>query len=258
MSTGDSSGPPRQIWKSAASRPASSSSSRRRPIERSADSNVCDMPIQPSPWRAARRSAASLSPPTRIGGHGSCTHLGTNTAPSKSKNSPWWSTVVLGPQLLAHLDRLVDAAAPGREVELGRDPLLLEPARTDPELEAAARDDVEGLDGARRDERVAQPEVVDVRAQPDALRPARQVRQVREGVEDRRVGRNRRVRLARVRGAAHLRREDQVLGKPHRLEPEPLGLERAVDEERRVEPAECDPELHGAPQECVRLGRSGA
>jgi len=42
--------------------------------------------------RAARRSAGSLSPPTRIGGHGSCTHLGTNTAPPKSKNSPWWST----------------------------------------------------------------------------------------------------------------------------------------------------------------------
>ena len=91
--------------------PSASSSSRRRPIERSADSNVCDMPIQPSPRRAARRSAASLSPPTRIGGHGCCTHLGTNTAPSKSKNSPWWSTVVLGPELLAHLDRLVDAAA---------------------------------------------------------------------------------------------------------------------------------------------------
>ena len=168
---------------------------------------VWPMPIQPSPRRAARRSAASLSPPTRIGGHGCCTGFGSNTTSSKSKNSPWCVDLGLGPQPLADLDRLVDPPAAGREVEPGRDPLLLEPARADAELEPAARDDVERLharaprrtDGAGRGCRRA------CRAGRARCR-AGEEREVRERVEDRRGRRHRRVLLARVRRAAHRRR----------------------------------------------------
>ena len=52
-------------------------------------------------------------------------------------------------------------------------PLLLEPAGADAELDAPARDDVERLHRARRDERVAQPEVVHVRAEAHVARSGR-------------------------------------------------------------------------------------
>ena len=118
----------------------------------------------------------------------------------------------LGPQPPAHLDRLVDAAPSAREVELGGDPLLFEPARADAELDPAARDDVERLHGARRDERMPQPDVVDVRAEPHPLGAAGEEREVRERVEDRRLGRHRRMGLARMRRPAHRRGEHEVLG----------------------------------------------
>src|SRR3954469_1876874 len=37
-----------------------------------------------------------------------------------------------------------------------------------------------------------------------------------------------------------------MLGQPHRLEAQPFCLVDDVDEERRVQPTECDPELQGA------------
>src|SRR5437763_15404315 len=55
----------------------------------------------------------------------------------------------LGPEPLAHLDRLVDAPASRREVEADRPPLLLEPAGADPELDPSTGQDVERLHGAR-------------------------------------------------------------------------------------------------------------
>src|SRR5215207_6165734 len=85
-------GPPRQIWNGVSSRPYSRRSPCKRSICPAADSNVWPMPIQPSPTRAARRSAAPLSPPTRIGGHGFCTGLGSNATASKRKNSPSCAT----------------------------------------------------------------------------------------------------------------------------------------------------------------------
>ena len=103
------------------------------------------------------------------------------------------------------------------------------------------RDDVERLHAAGRDERMAQAEVVDVRAEPERSVPRREEREVGERVEHRRVGGTGGCVLARVRRAAHLRREHEVLGQPDRLVAEPLGLERRVEVEVRVERAERDP-----------------
>jgi hypothetical protein len=89
-----------------------------------------------------------------------------------------------GPETLADVERLVDAAPARVEVEPGREPLLLEPAGADAELEPSAGDDVDRLHAARGDERMAQPEVVDVRAEPDAFGAAGEVGEVGEGVED--------------------------------------------------------------------------
>ena len=44
---------------------------------------------QPSASRAARRSAKTDRPPTKTGGCGRCTGLGSNTMSAKSTNSPW-------------------------------------------------------------------------------------------------------------------------------------------------------------------------
>ena len=52
--------------------------------------------------------------------------------------------------------------------------------------------------------------------------------------------------LSRVRGAAHLGGEHQMLGEPHGLVAEPVRGEGALDEERRVEATERDTELHGS------------
>ena len=83
---------------------------------------------------------------------------------------------------------------------------------------------------------------------PSRMRSVRagEEREVRERVEDRR-GR------AGPAGASSpgcgerliVRREHEVLGQPHRLVAEPLGRERRVDVEVRVERAERDAELHG-------------
>ena len=159
------------------------------------------MPIQPSPSRAARRSAAFDSPPTRIGGHGFCTGFGSNTTSSKEKNSPWCEIVS---SVHSRLQTSIASSTRRPRVaksSCGRDPLLLEPRRADPELEPAVRQEVDGLRAARRRERMPQPDVVDVRAEPHALGAAREEPEVRERVVDRRVGRDRRVLLTRVRRA---------------------------------------------------------
>ena len=72
-------------------------------------------------------------------------------------------------------------------------------------------------------------------------------REVRERVVHRRVGRDRRMVLTRIRRARHRAREHEVLGQPDRLVAEAFGRERGVEVEVRVERAERDAELHGAP-----------
>ena len=80
---------------------------------------------------------------------------------------------VLRPEATADVDGLVDPTAAGVEVEAGDLPLLLQPAGADAELDPTARDHVERGDGARGDERVAQPDVVDVGAEAHVLRGRR-------------------------------------------------------------------------------------
>src|SRR5205823_3026618 len=89
----------------------------------------------------------------------------------------------VGPEQLADRDGLVDPTAARREVELGRRPFLFEPRRADTEQKAAARQQVHGLDSTRRGERVAKPDVEDVRTEPDAFGERRKVGEVREGLE---------------------------------------------------------------------------
>ena len=203
------------------------------------------MPIQPSPARAARRSAAPLSPPTRIGGHGCCTGLGSNATASKWKNSPWCAT---SGSVQSRLHTSIASSTRRPRVSKSSSdgaPLLLEPARADAELDAPARHDVERLHGARRDERVAQPEVVDVGAEPQVVGFGRRGSR---GTRTRRTPAS----SAAPAGAsspgcgerliAHGKHE--VLGQPHRLVAEALGLVGGVEVEVRVERAERDPELH--------------
>jgi len=82
------------------------------------------------------------------------------------------------------------------------------------ELRFAAR-----LHGPRRDERVAQPEVVHVRAEPHVARPAAEEAEVRERVEDGRRGRDRRGVLTPGRGTT-------PLPPPHPGGPAPTGRGR--------------------------------
>ena len=128
-------------------------------------------PCRSSRRRRGPRAAARprSRPPTRIGGHGCCTGLGSNATASNRKNSPSCATSGSVHSRL-HTSSASSTRRPRvSEVELGRVPLLLEPAGADAELEPPAGDDVEGLHGARRDERMAQPEVVHVGAEPHAL-----------------------------------------------------------------------------------------
>ena len=119
--TASSTAPPITIWKSGseagrcrARRESASSVA----ICAAADSNVWPMPSQPSPRRAARRSAAFDSPPTRIGGRGSLHRLRLEHHLVEREELAVVRDRRLGEEQLAHLDRLVDAAATGREVEL--------------------------------------------------------------------------------------------------------------------------------------------
>ncbi len=104
---------------------------------------------------------------------------------------------------------------------------------------------VERGDRARGDERVAQPDVVDVGAEAHVLRGRRDRGQRHQRVERGRVRRDRRVRVAVVRAPVHLHREHEVLRQPHRLEPGVLGGLRGGRPELRVHPREHHTDLHG-------------
>jgi hypothetical protein len=143
-----------------------------------------------------------------------------------------------------HTSTASSTACRGREVDLGRTPFLFEPRRADAELEAAVGEEIDRLRAARGGERVAQPDVVDVSAEPDPFGACREVSEVGERVVDRRGGRDRRVLLAGVGRAAHCAREHEVLGQPHRFVAEAFRFERRFLVEVRVERAERDPELH--------------
>ena len=194
-------GPPTQIWNgrsgSRSTVPCSSRSSRSRSICAAADSKVWPIPIQPSASRrgpAQRRLALAADEDRRPR---PLHRLRLERDGVEREELAVVLDLGLGPESLADRERLVDAAAAGGEVEPGRDPLLLEPARADAELDPAAAHDVERLHGAGRDERVAQADVVDVRAEADVRAAGGEEREVGERVEDRRGRRDRRVVLAR-------------------------------------------------------------
>ena len=106
---------------------------------------------------------------------------------------------VFGPQPPADQHRLVEAPPACARVELGGAPLALEPPSPHTELGPTARGDVEGLHGTRGHERMAEPQQVDVCAEPDARRATGEVTEKAERVDDRRVGREGRVLLAHIR-----------------------------------------------------------
>ena len=141
---------------------------------------------------------------------------------------------LLGPEPLADLDRLVDAPAARREVELRSRPT---PPRArsrrcrtrtgrSRRCRASARRVPRRTGGAARCCRRAC-RAARARCAPRGSRGRRTRRRSA-------CRRHRRVLLARVRRAAHRAREHEVLGQPHRLVAEPLGLERRVDVEVRV------------------------
>ena len=150
----------------------------------------------------------------------------------------------LRPQLAADHQRLVDALAATLEIQLRGVPFLLQPARTDAEFQAPARQHVQGRDGARRDERVAQANVVHVGADADVRRARRNEAHVGEHVEHRHVGRHRRMVLAVIRAALAGHRKHQVLGQPHRLETQPVGLFADRHPQARIQPPHRQPDLH--------------
>ena len=95
---------------------------------------------------------------------------------------------------------------------------------------AATGHDVESGDGAGSDERMPQPDVVDVGAEPNTLGAAGEEREHCEHVEDRGVGADRRMVGSRIRTAGLLHRQHEVLRQPHRL------ITELVAELRRLRP----------------------
>ncbi len=85
---------PRTTTRSAAgSRPAAVAAAWIVPMASEIARRSCRLAlIQPSAIRPTRRSAASAEPPSRIGGAGRCTGLGSIRAGGTSVNSPWNST----------------------------------------------------------------------------------------------------------------------------------------------------------------------
>ena len=218
------------------SRPCSASSARSVVDLRPRRTRTCD-PCRASRRRGAPRAAARRfdSPPTRIGGHGLLHRLRFEHDLVEREELAVVRDRLLGPQPLADLDRFVDAAAARREVESAWRPT---PARA---TTRRCRTRSGRPRGGRRSARRAR--VVNGWRSPmlNTCVPSRtrsvrrrEEREVRERVVDRRVGRHRRMVLARMRRARHRAGEHEVLGQPHRLEAEPLGRERRVDVEVRV------------------------
>ena len=163
--------------------------------------------------------AAGESPPMCIGGHGCCRGLGRNPTGWNRKNSPSCSTTSsLNSRWMI---RMVSSTRRPRVLEgqLQGLPFLGEPTRPDAELEAAARHGVNGGDRARRNERVAQADVVDVGAEPQGRGLRRHGGDLDPRVVRRSGRRDRRLSLVRgVRRAGHGHGHYQMLGHPDRLE----------------------------------------
>ena len=200
--------------------------------------------IQPAPKRAVRRSAGRPSPPTCTGGPPGWTGLGSKATASKSKNRPWCSTVGSVHSARHTCSASSTRGAAGGEVQADGVPLLTQPTRADPEVEPATRDDVEGGGRAGADERVTQPDVVDVGAEPDRAGLPGQIGEVGDRVVHRRLRRNGRMAVAVVRAARHRRRQHQVLGQPHRFVAEFLGADGELPPQARMDAAERDSDLH--------------
>ncbi len=205
------------------------------------------MPSHPSPRRAARRSAARDSPPTRIGGHGRCRGFGSNATSSNAKNSPWCVTVSSDQRR-----RQTSIASSTRRPRVAKSRPAAShswrnhDAPTPNSKRPAERMSTVCTPRASR-EGMAQSDVEHVGSEADALRLGGEECEVRERVVDRSVGRNRRMVLARIRRTRHRAREHEVLGQPDRFVAEAFGGERGVEMEVRVERAQRDTELHRAP-----------
>ena len=101
--------------------------------------------IHPAPKRASRASTRSLSVPLiQIGTPSGDTGFGIMWIPSKESSSDWYVARVSRHSALAHLERVVEQPPPTAVVEPGRLVLLALPADADAEVEAPARQHVEG------------------------------------------------------------------------------------------------------------------
>ena len=149
------------------SRPAAARFSLISVIAAGMSSSVWFIGSHASPTSAARRLAAAPSPPIEQARLRLLDRLRVEHHRLEVEELAVVLDHVLGPQAPADVDRLVDPAAARGEVEAGRVPLLLEPARADPELHPTAGQHVERGDGPGGHEGVAQPDVVDVGAEPE-------------------------------------------------------------------------------------------
>ena len=118
------------------------------------------MPSQPSPYVAARRTAASPEPPMTSGTRGS--GGGRMRASLREKNWPWWSDGLARGQLPEHLERLVQPAASRRGIHAGvRDLAAVLASDTDPECQPGGRYLGDGRELSRRHHGVSQSREVD-------------------------------------------------------------------------------------------------
>jgi hypothetical protein len=141
---------------------------------------------------------------------------------------------VVAPQAPAHLEVFVGHATAHARVGADGGELLAQPADADAEDDAPARQRIERRDQLRRDDRVAVRQHVHADAEPHARRRRRQIRErherlveLHQAVEHRR--RRRRARIERV-DARRLDRHHQMIGDPHRVEPQRLGVLGEADE----------------------------
>ena len=145
--------------------------------------------IQPLPKRASRCATRALHRPlTQIGTPPGCTGFGIAWMPSKLSSGDVNVARCVAPQRLAHLERVVEQAAAGAEVEPGRLVLLALPADADAEVDAAAREDVERGELLGQHRRPAQRGEQDVGAEPDPVGLRRDRGEDRERLEPVAVG----------------------------------------------------------------------
>ncbi len=180
---------------------------------------------KPSPSRPARRAAAALWPPTRIGMEG-CTGLGwLRTAAERVK----WAPAKDGSssrQIIRRASmRLVGAGAALVGIDPHRLQLLPQPAHPDPEEQAPAGEPIDGGAALGQDQRVVLGEHQDSGAEPDPLGAAGQPGEQVERVGQLAVLRERHATGVAVGVAALVAHgHDDVLNGEQRLEAHLVGV----------------------------------